>query len=172
MGPGVSGAVDILASVRGNAGVGIDWGPGFDRRIFYHTVTAGADENYLSVVTFVHCGGIRMVFPGDLTEQGWRDFVGDPLFMAYLRTSNIFVASHHGREDGYCPEIFEGYVPEIVIISDKSVMYDTQLVNYGQRARGIRWNETETRSCLTTRNDGKLTITPTPSGGYFVTAGA
>lgn len=170
MGPGVARAVDTLAAIRDTPGVTTDWGAGCDVRWFFHPLTATADENYLSVVTFIHCGGIRIVFGGDLTAQGWRDFLVDPTFVAYLRATNIFVASHHGREDGYCPEVFAYCRPEVVIASDKSVEYETQVVDYGQHASGITWNGTDRRYYLTTRKDGTLTITPRPQGGAHILA--
>jgi beta-lactamase superfamily II metal-dependent hydrolase len=170
MGQGVSRAVQELAAIRNTPGRTIDWGAGCDVRWFFHPVTATADENYLSVVTFIHCGDIRIVFGGDLTAQGWRDFLLNPLFMAYLKTSNIFVASHHGREDGYCPEVFEYCHPAVVIASDKSVQYETQVIDYGQHASGITWNVTDRRSYLTTRKDGKLTITQRLQGGFHIRA--
>lgn len=170
MGSGVALAVERLAAMRSLSGVSCEWGQSCDVRWFYHPVTASADENYLSVVTFVHCRDVRLVFPGDLTTQGWRDFLNNPTFLAYLKATNIFVASHHGRKDGYCPEVFKYCTPAVVIVSDKSVQYDTQLVNYSQHASGITWNKTDKRYCLTTRRDGKLTITQLPEGGFYITA--
>ena len=58
----------------------------------------------------------------------------------------------------------------MIVISDKSIMYETQTVDYGQHATGITWNQTEMRHCLTTRQDGKLTITPTETGGFWIRA--
>jgi beta-lactamase superfamily II metal-dependent hydrolase len=156
-------------------GVSIDWGAGFDICRFWHPLTAMADENYLSVVTFIHCGTIRIVFPGDLTAIGWQDFLANPQFRGYLQNTNIFVASHHGREDGYCPEVFRYCKPDVILASDKSVMYGTQIVDYGQHARGILWT-TNTgkqvqRSFLTTRNDGTLGIAPRASTYYIHASG-
>src|SRR5262249_47735755 len=121
--------------------------------------------------TFVHYREIRIVFPGDLTAAGWRAFLPTQRFRALLAQTNIFVASHHGRMDGYCPEVFDVCRPEVIICSDKSVMHDTQTVNYSQHARGITWNGSDTRHCLTTRKDGNLTITPTAAGGFWIQAG-
>ena len=158
MSPGVELAIQRLDALRNLPGISINWG----------IVTSTADENYLSVVTFVHCGAIRFVFSGDLTTQGWEDFLVDPVFQGYLRNTNLFVASHHGREDGYCPEVFDYCTPDVIVASDKSVMYDTQLVDYGRHARGIPWTtnvgKAIHRSFLTTRNDGTLGFTPVGAG--------
>jgi hypothetical protein len=68
------------------------------------------------------------------------------------------------------PEVFDYCKPAVVIASDKSVEYETQVVDYGQHASGIIWNGTDRRCCLTTRKDGKLTITQRPHGGFHIQA--
>lgn len=169
MGPGVRAAVEIMEEYQRGPAATIDWG-GRAIAYFYHPLYLFTDENSLSVVTFVHYQGIRMVFPGDLTIEAWDTFLGNPIFRSWLEKTNIFVAGHHGREDGYCPEVFQYCTPAVIIISDKSIMYGTQLIDYSQHASGIRWNQTETRYCLTTRRDGKLTITPVAGGGFWIQA--
>ena len=169
IGPGVQAALRLMEQCQGGPGFPIDWG-GCDIARFYHSPELFDDENSLSVVTFVHYDGIRIVFPGDLTAKAWRAFLLDETFRRWLSRTNILVASHHGREDGYCPEVFKFCTPSVIIISDKSMMYDTQSVSYTQHAIGIRWNQNETRYCLTTRQDGKLTITLTVGGGFWIQA--
>lgn len=172
MGAGVGRAVATLDAIRTTPIVTNDWGPGCDVRWFCHPVTPTSDENYLSVVTFIHCGGIRIAFGGDLTSQGWGDFLGNSVFVRYLQATNIFVASHHGREDGYCCDVFDFCHPDIIIASDKSVEFETQVVDYSQHAGGIPWGSGDDRRYfLTTRKDGKLTITPRPNGGAHILAG-
>jgi len=83
---------------------------------------------------------------------------------------NIFVASHHGRESGYCSEVFNFCRPDIILISDKSIVHETQNVNYAKHANGLSWNGTnEKRYVLTTRNDGSITIDKNIGEGYRVT---
>lgn len=170
IGSGVCAAVEMMERHLGGPVMEIDWG-GCAIAHFSHSPDLFDDENSLSVLTFVHYEGIRIVFPGDLTAEGWEAFLQNSSFRSWLERTNIFVASHHGREDGYCPEVFEYCAPSVIIISDKSIMYGTQIVDYGQHASGIRWNQTETRYSLTTRRDGKLTITPTAGGGFWIQAG-
>ena len=71
--------------------------------------------------------------------------------------------------------VFRYCKPDVILASDKSVMYDTQIVDYGQHARGILWT-TNTgkqiqRSFLTTRNDGTLGIAPRASTYYIQASG-
>jgi beta-lactamase superfamily II metal-dependent hydrolase len=112
------------------------------------------DTNNLSLVLFLHCPGLSIVFPGDLEKPGWRNLLLRPDFQAHLARVNIFVASHHGRENGYLPEVFDYCHPQVIIISDESKQYETQETNYSNRASGIVWNATDTRKVLTTRKDG------------------
>lgn len=165
-GPGVRALIGMMRRSPGDAAP-IDWGMEVER--FCHSPSLFGDENSLSLVTFIQYLGISIVFAGDLTREGWRRFLTDRAFVRWLQRTNIFVASHHGREDGYCPEIFgRGLcIPRIVIISDKSIMHETQDVDYGHHALGIQWGQTGRRKVLTTRNDGSLTITPDGAGFYI-----
>jgi beta-lactamase superfamily II metal-dependent hydrolase len=171
MGPGVGAAVAMMREYDQPSTPGTnDWGTGFSVKRFWHPPTLFSDENSLSVVTFIHCGGVRIVFSGDMTRAGWCKLLEDSAFVAWLQSSNILVAPHHGRADGYCPEMFRLWSPQVVIISDKGMMYDTQEVNYGQHAKGITWNKTEKRRCLTTRSDGKLTISNMEPNSFWIDA--
>src|SRR6266853_5332058 len=58
-------------------------------------------------------------------------------------TSDILVASHHGRENGCCEELFSrGWKPIVVIISDAGIEHATQetVAWYRARARGMNYN--------------------------------
>jgi beta-lactamase superfamily II metal-dependent hydrolase len=116
------------------------------------------DENNLSLVTFVSCGGHRLIFPGDMEKAGWRALIRDPLFRQHLGGVTFFVASHHGRENGYLKEALD-LCPNIlaVIISDKKMGHQTQetVATYRSHARGFMLNG-ETRRVLTTRRDGYM----------------
>jgi beta-lactamase superfamily II metal-dependent hydrolase len=169
IGPGIEAALNM---VDGAVAVpAIDWGAGFTLRRFYHNYPIFEDENSLSVVTFIRYAGVSIVFPGDLTAPAWRLFMNNLDFVANLHATRIFVASHHGREDGYCPEIFDGWKPDAVIVSDKRVMYETQIVNYSQHANGVMWDDGAKRYMLTTRRSGNMRITPTQGGGYQIQVG-
>ncbi len=113
---------------------------------------------------------VRIVFPGDLTVAAWKKFLMNSTFCDLLRRVNIFVAPHHGREDGYAPEVFKICKPDIIIISDKSIMHDTQKVNYSQHTSGILWNGSDIKKSLTTRSDGAIHIQKTNTG-YHVQSG-
>jgi hypothetical protein len=88
---------------------------------------------------------------------------------------NVFVASHHGRENGYCEEMFQHCRPDIVIISDKKVDHNTQEHCYGTHASGIDfWRGIEylgRRYVLTTRKDGHIAIEKTRANQFTIVIG-
>jgi len=167
MGRGITTAVSLMGHYTGPP-LQTDWGGMIVRR-FCHPTSKFTDLNSLSLVTFAQFGGINIVFPGDLTKQAWKEFLNDPVFVSYLMKTNIFIASHHGRDDGYCPDIFDYFTPAVIIVSDKSVQYGTQIVDYSSHAAGITWNQTTSRHVLTTRKDGWLSI-ETQDGGFYISA--
>ena len=75
------------------------------------------------------------------------------------------MVSHHGRESGYCPELFSegGLSPELCVVSDGPVTDTDVTSRYSQHAKG--WDvssrskgTSEHRFCLTTRSDGAIDI--------------
>jgi beta-lactamase superfamily II metal-dependent hydrolase len=141
------------ASIQPTFGMGLQF--------FYHSPQAFQDSNNLSVVTFVQYNGCGIMFPGDLECAGWTALLRNPLFIERLKQTNVFVASHHGREGGYCADVF-GTVgqckPYVTIISDKAICHETQDHNlYDPHCSGITFGNA-VRRVLTTRNDGKITI--------------
>ena len=116
-----------------------------------------ADTNNCSLITFLTCNGHKFVFPGDLERSGWLKLLESPSFQNELRNTITFVASHHGRESGYCAEVFDLCSPNVVIFSDSNIQYATQEMSskYAAHCSGIQFNG-ETRYVISTRNDGSL----------------
>jgi beta-lactamase superfamily II metal-dependent hydrolase len=116
------------------------------------------DENNLSLVVFVRCGANKIILPGDMERAGWLNLLRYPDFRAELVGVNVFVASHHGRENGYCEEIMQ-LCPniQVVVISDKAKGYQSQETTdqYRQHAAGFMYEGTF-RRVLTTRRDGNM----------------
>ncbi len=164
--PGVETALHWIKNVFTGSGVTIDYG--IEKKHFTHAPSKFDDTNNLSVVTFIAHGGIGIMFPGDLETAGWQEFLKDQDFVDCLKRTNILIASHHGREGGYCEEIFDHCSPHTVIISDKPIVHDTQDHDlYSQHCSGLDFGGI-TRKVLTTRNDGKITIEVPATGSYTV----
>jgi len=135
------------------------------------------DTNNLSLITFVEYGQFCIIYPGDLEEEGWKQALLSPEFRALLRRVCLFVTSHHGRENGYCAELFGPALctPYAFIISDKEMVHDTQETTawYREHAKGMHkilanpWDTPETRYVFTTRSDCCISIN-VPADGNFV----
>lgn len=169
LGPGMTAFLEMARNYTGENPVPPEY-PNLEYAVFWNDYPYFEDTNNLSVVLFLHYPGISIVFPGDLERAGWLELIERDQFRAQLARVNIFVASHHGRESGYCPEVFAFCKPSAVIVSDEEKKYDTQKDWYGKHATGIRWNKDGSRRVLTTRNDGMLTITPRSEGGFHILA--
>lgn len=137
-----------------------NWG-GLILSNFCHNRPTFTDTNNLSIVSFLEYGNFKIVFSGDLEKAGWLEFLKNPVFVNHLKTTKVFVASHHGRESGYCPEVFNFCKPEIVIISDEQIQYDTQKdIGYTNFTSGRMFVDGRLRKVLTTRNNGMITLEP------------
>jgi beta-lactamase superfamily II metal-dependent hydrolase len=119
------------------------------------------DENNLSFVVFLKCSEIGVLFPGDVEGAGWRSLMATPAFIAVLRDTSVLVASHHGRQSGWCDELRKYCKPYYVIISDKGYMHDSQetVPLYRSIAKGGPFRSHSERRVLTTRNDGRIGFT-------------
>lgn len=122
------------------------------------------DENNLSMAVFLKCHGIGVMFTGDLEDDGFRALLKREDFRQAFLQTRIYVASHHGRENGCCEEVvpYLRYV-NYVIISDKGYQHDTQqtMPFYRRIAKGGPFRG-ETRFVLTTRRDKTITFDFSP----------
>lgn len=132
---------------------------GITATTFWNPYPTFTDTNNLSLVVFIKYSNFKILFPGDLEKAGWRALLQRPDFCAELRGTDILVASHHGRESGYCADIFDYFTPSAVVISDKPIEHETQqtVPDYRRvvRSQGARVSTTmKDRHVLTTRRDG------------------
>jgi beta-lactamase superfamily II metal-dependent hydrolase len=119
------------------------------------------DTNNLSLVIFIKYGNFKMLFPGDMERAGWLELLKRSDFRAELAGTEVLMASHHGRENGFCEEIFEYFSPSCVVISDKAMEHKTQdtVPDYRKviTAQGVKVRTTmKYRHVLTTRRDGHI----------------
>ena len=130
---------------------------GVQRTVFWNSYPTFDDENNLSMVVHLKCYGIGVLFTGDLETDGWLELLKRDDFRAALQQTQVFVASHHGRENGCCSEVFKYCNPFYVVISDKGYMHETQecVPFYRAHAQGGPFRY-ETRHVLTTRRDGTI----------------
>lgn len=131
--------------------------PDVEYKVYRNFYPAFTDTNNLSLVTFLSVCGLNFVIPGDLERPGWETLLSLQAFRAELTRTNIFVASHHGRESGYCREVFDYCSPDLILCSDSPLQFASQeMVNtYARHASGV-WINGERRYVLTTRRDGPI----------------
>ncbi|MCC7479296.1 MBL fold metallo-hydrolase [bacterium] len=130
-------------------------------RLFYLPIGAVRDMNDLSMVAFLSEDGFTVCLPGDLNARGWRLHLKNEAFRYMLRETNLFLASHHGRPSGYCPEVFEYLSPKLICISDKEQAAGRtvlQRVPYREHAKGVKMPDGSFRRVLTTRGDGRIRV--------------
>lgn len=154
-----------------------DWG-GVQFATFNNKLEDLEQENIndLSIVTFAHYMGWGFIFPGDLEEQGWLKLLQEEAFRDQLSKVDIFIASHHGRESGFCSKVFEICTPRLIIVSDKGSVETSITDRYCQASRGLsvtndKTGEKQTRYVLSTRADGAIYVDIDGEGRYSVKAG-
>jgi ribosomal protein S4E len=83
----------------------------------------------------------------------------------YLKGTQIFVASHRGREDGFNENVFKYCKPEVIILSDKDIIHKTQegqTQTYAGMVQGngiiLNGKTGQPRKVLTTRSDKHIWI--------------
>ena len=132
--------------------------PGVQFRVFWNCYGADfGDTNNISLVTFLQCNSLKFIIPGDLEKDGWARLLENAAFREELPGVNIFIASHHGRENGYCPAVFDICHPNGFVFSDSPIKHATQEMAdiYATHASGLNFNG-QRRRVLTTRKDGSL----------------
>ncbi len=160
MGNGIQELASMIDIYTGGP-LRIDWGA-LSHRAFWNSYPSDfRDTNNLSVVLFIHYHNLHAIFPGDIEQAGWEKLLQNVDFVNELKSVNVFIASHHGRQNGCCEAVFqvEGVQPEIVIFSDAGMQYDTQNTVdwYRRRTSGIDYDG-QRRHVFTTRHDGTIVL--------------
>ena len=173
-------ALDTLEHMRTTyTGSVTDYSPPFTRKVFSLTqseLTSAripVETNHLSQIVFVQYGQTTFCIPGDLENRSWELMLAKPGVQSWLQKTNILMASHHGRENGYHEEIFTYCQPDCIIFSDKAIVHGTQkdmsaLYASHVRGNGIKYTSASgtsvSRKTLTTRNDGHILVSVPQTG--------
>lgn len=123
--------------------------------------------NDQSIVTTINFRGTKILIPGDNEECSWKELLRKQSFRDAITDVKIFIASHHGRESGYYAPLFDYFKPDLTLISDGRAVDTSATDRYSAISSG--WpvykkstGKRDTRYCLTTRNDGTITVAITP----------
>ena len=132
---------------------------GIDFVFFWSSSEISQDLHDLSLVTFLSYEDIQMILPSDLKTAGWQTLLQCDEFCERLRQVNIFVASNHGRDDGYCAEVFDYCKPDLVIVSNEAdrTLSPIMLERYKRHAKGAPDGVCD-RKVLTTYDSGTITV--------------
>jgi len=123
-------------------------------------------NNHSGVVVFEYLG-VRIVIPGDNEPPSWKELLKKPDFVSMVSNAHVFMASHHGRQSGYCSELFAALSdesPRLCVISDARAQDTDATQRYSYHAEGWSVNSRsspesrEARYCLTTRSHGAVEI--------------
>jgi beta-lactamase superfamily II metal-dependent hydrolase len=168
MGRGVRAFHDWLTRVNNGTGRGAQSDKGsVNIRHFYNSYPFQwdpSDTNNISLVTVIELGGSKFVTCGDIESDGMHALLLDPNFRNAIAGTNVLVAPHHGRQNGYNREAMNLMNPQLVIFSDSTVQYDTQATSslYKGHTTGA-WVHSpvaglQERHVLTTRRDGTIKL--------------
>ena len=149
---------------------------GITARAFWNGPPNFYDTNNLSMAVFINYGAFKILFPGDLEKDGWMALLDRVDFREQLAGTTVLVASHHGRESGYCDELFNYCHPQVIVISDKVIVHDTQHMTQSYRQRvmdsfpdGVFVQTTRKRRyVLTTRRDGWIQFVVDDAGNFDI----
>ena len=116
-------------------------------------------------MTVISYSGLKIVIPGDNEEASWKSLLEQKEFVAAIKGTDIFVASHHGRASGYYGKLFDHFKPKLVVVSDTNHGETSVTGNYTHHAEGWQVDQgrkgtvdEDPRYTLTTRNDGNILI--------------
>ena len=131
---------------------------------FKDTSTSRDNINNHSLVMVIEYLGYKVLLPGDIEPAAWRSLLKDQSFISAISGVDILIASHHGRESGFCSDIFQYFTPKLNVISDGRFVDASATSRYSEKASG--WTihhrdnskQSEKRKCITTRNDGHIDI--------------
>lgn len=129
---------------------------------FHPMSCADSNLNNHSIVSVLSYLGVKIIIPGDNESCSWNELLEIPDFIKSICGKGVLLASHHGRESGFCDKIFEYFTPYVTVISDTSHSGTSCTDKYYQKSEG--WNvrnsknATNKRYCLTTRSDGYVKV--------------
>ncbi len=117
------------------------------------------NHSLVTVISYLNC---KIILPGDNEPPSWNELLERSDFTQAIKGADIFLAPHHGRQSGYCVDLFSHFRPLLTVISDGPYCDTSATSRYDQvttgwsvhsRSRGII-----KRKCVTTRNDGVIVV--------------
>lgn len=136
---------------------------GASLQVFGGNTCDDGNLNNHSLAIIAAYAGLKLVIPGDNESPSWKELLLIPGFVTAISGTDVFLASHHGRDAGYCAELFSAMGKlRLIVISDGRFGDTSATDRYSKQARGWTVYDSSGRSyvrnCVTTRCDGHITI--------------
>lgn len=135
---------------------------GVSIQFFVSRSLSRANLNNHSIVTILSYENCKAILPGDNEPASWRDLLNNQDFIRSISGTDIFLAPHHGRESGFCSDIFDHFRPRLTVISDGPYGDTSATSRYSQVTQGWvvhrRNGQDDNRKCVSTRADGVIYI--------------
>lgn len=135
---------------------------GVDIRFFVSRSCSRSNLNNHSMVTVISYETCKVLIPGDNESSSWHELLKIDGFIEAISKTDILVAPHHGRDSGFCSDIFNYFKPRLTVISDSRFGDTSATSRYDQVTQGWqvhrRNGQDIERKCVTTRADGVINI--------------
>ena len=135
---------------------------GVEINVFVPRSCGRSNLNNHSLVSVISYENSKVIIPGDNELPSWQELLERSDFRNAIQGSDVLIAPHHGRDAGFCSDIFKYFTPRLTVISDGR-FGDTSATNrYDKVTSGWtvhhRGGPDEQRKCVTTRSDGDILI--------------
>ena len=135
---------------------------GVEIRTFSTSACSHDNLNNFSVVTVLKLGNAKIVICGDNEQDSFERLMLRDDFKSAVDNAYVLVAAHHGRKSGYYDDFVKMVRPYVTIVSDGKYGDTSATDRYSKVSCGydvhLKSGNTEKRYCLTTRNDGNISV--------------
>lgn len=138
-----------------------NWG-GLNIKSFVPSKCSQSNINNHSAIAVFSFEGLKVIVSGDNEPPSWNELKEMVGFDDWTKNTDILLAPHHGRKSGFDTEIMKHFNPRLTVVSDGAYCDTSASSRYSAISRG--WTvykkdgTSEKRYCLTTRNDGVITV--------------
>lgn len=135
---------------------------GTDIKVFVPRSCGRSNLNNHSLVTVISYEACKVILPGDNEMPSWQELLEQKAFREAISGADILLAPHHGRDSGFCSDIFKYFEPKLTVISDGRFADTSATTRYDRVTAGWtvhrRNGQDIQRKCVTTRNDGVIVV--------------
>lgn len=131
-------------------------------QVFSPNEKSQSNLNNHSLVTVLSYAESKIILPGDNESPSWNELLGMPEFRSAIQGADMLLAPHHGRKDGFHPDLFDFFTPKLTIISDGRFGDTSATDRYSSVSSGWKVHHrnggSERRNTVTTRQDGVIVV--------------